>query len=96
MAITRKDLDVLFHARKSVLYNDGEPWVKKEGGSFDVTMGAHDGVDVREFIGIYVLYLIGKKYDSKKKLGYIEMTDKPHSKMYVDQPQKKKTVAIFL
>ena len=58
MAITRKDLDVLFHARKSVLYNDGEPWVKKEGGSFDVTMGAHDGAKVCELIGVYMLHFI--------------------------------------
>ena len=36
--ITRKDVGVIFHARISVLYNDGESWVKKEGGSFDVTM----------------------------------------------------------
>ena len=38
--ITRKDVEVIFDARKSVLNNNGEPWVKKEGGSFDVTMGA--------------------------------------------------------
>ena len=63
--ITRKDVEVIFHARKSVLYNDGEPWVKKEGGSFGVTMGAYDGAEVCELIAIYMLYLIGKKYDSK-------------------------------
>ena len=63
--ITRKDVEVIFHPRKSVLYNDGEPLVKKEGGSFDVTMGAYDGAEVCELIGIYMLYLIGKKYDSK-------------------------------
>ena len=57
--ITRKDVEVIFHVRKSVLYNDGEPQVKKEGGSFDVT----DGAEVCELIGVYVLYLIGKKYD---------------------------------
>ena len=63
--ITRKDVEVIFHARKSVLYNNGEPWVKKEGGSFDVTMGAYDGVEVCELIGILMVHLIGKKYDSK-------------------------------
>ena len=63
--ITRQDIEVIFHARKSVLYNDREPWVKKEGDSFDVTMGAYDGVEVCELIDIYMLYLIGKKYDSK-------------------------------
>ena len=39
--------------------------MKKGGGSFDVTMGASDGAEVCELIGIYMLYLIGKKYDSK-------------------------------
>ena len=63
MPITRKDVEVIFHARKSVLYNNGELWVNKEGGSFDVTMGVFDGAEVCKFIGIYMLYLIGKKYD---------------------------------
>ena len=39
--------------------------MKKENGSFDVTLGAYDGAKVCELIGIYMLYLIGKKYDSK-------------------------------
>ena len=43
MLITRKDVEVIFHARKSILYNDGEPWAKKEGGSFDVIIGTYDG-----------------------------------------------------
>ena len=30
--ITRKDAEVILHARKSVLYNNGESWVKKVGG----------------------------------------------------------------
>ena len=42
--ISRKDLQVIFHTRKSVLYNDGEPWMKKEGSSFDVNMGVYDEV----------------------------------------------------
>ena len=28
--ITRKDVEVIFYTQKSALYNDGEPWVKKE------------------------------------------------------------------
>ena len=62
--ITKKDI-VIFHVRKSVLYNNGEPWVKKEGGSFDVTMGAYDRAEMCELIGVCMLYLIRKKYDSK-------------------------------
>ena len=66
MTITRKDVKVIFQAQKSVWYNNGEPWVKKEGGSFDVTMGAYDEVEVCKLIGIYMLYLIGKKVWFKK------------------------------
>ena len=50
--ITRKNVEVMFHARKTVLCNDGEPWVKKEGASFDVTMGAYDRAEVCERICI--------------------------------------------
>ena len=65
VAITRKDVEVIFQAPKSVLRNDGESWEKKEGGTSDVTMGAYDGAEVCELIAIYMLYLTGKKYDSK-------------------------------
>ena len=72
--IARKDLEVIFHAWKSVLHDDGEPWVKKDSGSFlDVTMGAYDRAEVCELIGIYVIFN-REKYQSKI-LGYIEMTD---------------------
>ena len=74
VSITRKDVEVIFHARKSVSYNEGEPWVNKKGGSFDVTMGAYDGAEVCELIGVYMLYLIGKRM-IQKILGYIKMTD---------------------
>ena len=56
MLITRKDVG--FHSRKSILKNDGEIWVKKEGGSLGVTTGVYDGAKVSELIDIYMLYLI--------------------------------------
>ena len=39
--------------------------MKKWGGNFDVTMVAYDRTEVCELIGIYMLHLIRKKYDSK-------------------------------
>ena len=36
-----------------------------EGGSFNVTTGEYDGAEVPELVGIYKLYLIRKKCDSK-------------------------------
>ena len=32
--------------QENVLYNNSEPWMKKDSRLFDVTMGAYDGVEV--------------------------------------------------
>ena len=32
--------------RSNISRNDMEPWVRKEGGSFDVTIGEYDGAEV--------------------------------------------------
>ena len=49
--ITNEDKEIIKHARKSPLYNDSEPWMKKDSGLFDVTMGAYDGAEVCELVG---------------------------------------------
>ena len=64
MSITRKDVEVIFHSRNWI-YHNGEPWAKKKDGSFDVTIGAYDGAEVCKLISIYMLYFIGKKYNSE-------------------------------
>ena len=43
-------------ARKSLLFSDGQLWVKRHGDvDFDVTMGSYDGAEVSEIVGIYFL-----------------------------------------
>ena len=61
VSITRKDKEVNFHTRQSVSFNEREPWAKKEGGSFDVTMDVDDGAEACKRFSIYMLYLVGKK-----------------------------------
>ena len=39
---------------KSVLFNDGKVWTKKDK-DFDVTMGAQDGAEIAELVGIFLL-----------------------------------------
>ena len=34
------------HARKSFLDGNSEPWIKKDGGLLDVTIGTYDWVEV--------------------------------------------------
>ena len=62
--------------------------MKKEGDSFRVITEAYDGAEVYELIGIYMLYLIGKKYSSKN-IGLYRDNGLPYSKSQEDQLQKK-------
>ena len=62
------DKEIVFQARKSLLFNKGQAWMKKEGDTFDVTMGAYDGAEVCELVGSYILHQLGSKY-KKENLG---------------------------
>ena len=54
--IEDKIMEIINHARKSLLFHDGNAWVKKEGNPlFDVTMGSYDGAEVCELVGLYLL-----------------------------------------
>ena len=61
--ITNEDKVIIKHARKSLLYNNSEPWMKKDSGLFDVTMGAYDGAEVCELVGTFLLYKLSLKYN---------------------------------
>ena len=63
VSITNNDYKIIVHARKSLLYNYGEPWVKKNNETFDVTMGAYVGAEICELVGLYLLSIITKQYD---------------------------------
>ena len=63
VTIKSRDRETIFHTRKSLLYKQGEPWIKKQSNNFDVTMGSYDGAEVCELIGIFILSLIGNKYN---------------------------------
>ena len=56
MKITEADENLIFLARKSFLFINGQPWVKNQDSNFDVTQGAFDGAEVAEFIGIFILH----------------------------------------
>ena len=63
LTVESKDRETIFHARKSLLYNEGEAWIKKQSNNFDVKMGPYDGAEVCELICIFMLSLIGNKYN---------------------------------
>ena len=61
--VTKNEYETIFHSRKSLLYKNKEAWVKKDNDNFDVTMGAFDGAEICELIGLFLLNEIGKQYN---------------------------------
>ena len=41
--------------RNSFLFSNGDPWVKTNNPTFDVTMGSLDGAEICEMVGLYIL-----------------------------------------
>ena len=54
-------LNIIMHSRKSLLFCKDEAWVKKNNPEFDVTMGAYDGAEVCELVGLFLLNKIKKE-----------------------------------
>ena len=61
--ISREDIQIMYHARKSLLFSNEKPWMKREGKIFDVTMGAYDGAEICELVGIFMLNKISEKHN---------------------------------
>lgn len=62
ISIKNEDLRIIMHSRKSLLYDNNIPWIKKNGsGSFDVTMGSYDGAEICEFVGLFILSELSKE-----------------------------------
>ena len=61
-----KDLSIIKHCRKSLLYNNDEPWQKKNTENcFDVTMGSFHGAEICELVGICTLSLLSNELDKQ-------------------------------
>ena len=57
--ISKEDIRLIYHCRKSLLFFNDEAWKKKDtDSSFDVIMGSFDGAEVCELIGIYIQSLL--------------------------------------
>ena len=61
--INTNDKEIIFHSRKSLLFTNTDTWMKKNNTLFDVTMGAYDGAEVCELIGIYLLHQLSIEYE---------------------------------
>lgn len=51
-----EQINIIKQARKSILFNNDDVWVKKgDNPMFDVTMGCYDGAEICELVGLYML-----------------------------------------
>ena len=66
--IPENEKKIINHARKTLLFNKQQAWIKKESGLFDVTMGTYDGAEVCELVGSFFLYALSLKYN-KENIG---------------------------
>ncbi|XP_065665814.1 uncharacterized protein LOC136087319 [Hydra vulgaris] len=48
LTLNKENISLIFHARKSLLFNNDQVWIKQSSGLFDVSMGAFDGAEVCE------------------------------------------------
>ena len=64
-----EDISIIKHARKSLLFNNGKPWIKNNNSNlFDVTMGSYDGAEICELVGLFILNHLGKSF-AKENIG---------------------------
>ena len=57
-----EEVTTIFHARKSLLFDETSTWVKKDNPDFDVTMGSYDGAEVCELVRLYLLNLLTNEF----------------------------------
>ena len=61
--ISREDMQIMYHSRKTLLFSNEKPWMKRGGNLLDVTMGAYDCAEVCELVGVFMLNKISEKFD---------------------------------
>ena len=55
VSISSKEEETIMHCRKSLIFNNSDIWIKKDGNKeFDVTMGSFDGAEICELLGLYI------------------------------------------
>ena len=68
-SITDEEKQIIIQAKRSFLFKDGKPWVKKSNSNstrnFDVAMGSYDGAETCDLVGLYLLSFIAPHFDNR-------------------------------
>ena len=67
--ISDDEINIIKHARKSLLFSDDKLWTKSSSESlFDVAMGSYNGAEICEMVGLYILNKISAIF-GKNRVG---------------------------
>ena len=58
VVITPEEKNIIKQSKKSFLFTGNTPWIKKGDVNFDVGMGAFDGAETCDLIGLYMLHIL--------------------------------------
>ena len=58
--ISKDEEELLIHCREAYLCHEGDIWAKKDNNKFDVTIGAWDGAEVAELVGLFIMDKVDK------------------------------------
>ena len=68
--ITEEDKKIILNAAKSILFNQGEVWIKSKNKNsnplYDITMGSKHGAEVCEIVGLYIMSKLKEKTKLEK------------------------------
>ena len=57
--IPDKDIFIIMQSRRTLLFNNKEPCLRKSGNEeFDISMGCFDGAEVSKLVAVYILHLL--------------------------------------
>ena len=63
--ISDEETNTIMHSRKSLLFNNTDIWIKKNGDpDFNVTTGSFDSAELSELVGLDILHVLGEKYEN--------------------------------
>ena len=63
--VKREDFNINQHTGMSLLYNKEILWQKKNNNLFDVAVGAYDGAEFSEIVGLFLLNNLANKFWQK-------------------------------
>ena len=54
-AVSDNTIKIILNARKLLLFNSNNPWMKKTGENFDLAMGSFDRAEICELVDSFLL-----------------------------------------